>query len=52
MMFVLGLWVVLWEDFDVILFGELCDSEIICLVLMVVEIGYLVLVILYMCGVV
>lgn len=51
MTFVSGLRVVLREDFDVILFGELRDSEIIRLVLTAVEIGYLVLVILYTRGV-
>lgn len=45
--FVQVLWVVLCEDLDVLLVGELCDMEIICLVLIVVEIGYLVLIILY-----
>lgn len=38
---------VLWEDLDIILVGEMCDLEIICLVLIVVEIGYLVFGILY-----
>lgn len=51
-LFVVVFCVVLCQDLDVILFGELCDSEIICLVLIVVEIGYLVMVILYICGVV
>lgn len=38
---------VLCEDLDIILVGEFCDLEIICLVLIVVEIGYLVFGILY-----
>lgn len=37
----------LCEDFDVILVGELCDLEIIWLVILVVEIGYFVFGILY-----
>lgn len=35
------------EDLDVILVGELCDLEIICFVILVVEIGYLVFGIFY-----
>lgn len=41
------LWVVLWEDLDIVLVGELWDLEIIVFVIIVVEIGYLVFGIFY-----
>lgn len=47
MIFVCGLCVILCQDLDVVLVGEICDGEIVQIVVQVLLIGYLVLLILY-----
>lgn len=44
----IGLKVILCYDLDIILVGEICDEEIVKIVIRVSLIGYLVMIILYM----